>query len=156
MLPRGVGPHLRPQTESSGVVWGRPSPPEPAHAVGALLLVAQRAGRRRSRRCRWRRGAGRTRSRRPPDPRSMNVPAPARCWAQHVHNCLSGGDRPRWWCCPNPLCPMARGRAGQQAGPGKKPRARQSPVGARARPDRGGRDRGVRAVLVRARARGPA
>ena len=38
MLPRGVGPHLRPKMESSGVVWGRP--PEPALAVEALLLVA--------------------------------------------------------------------------------------------------------------------
>ena len=27
MLLRGVGPHSHPRTESSGVVWGRPSPP---------------------------------------------------------------------------------------------------------------------------------
>ena len=27
MLLRGFGPHLHPRLESSGVVWGRPSPP---------------------------------------------------------------------------------------------------------------------------------
>ena len=44
MLLRGVGPHSHPRTESSGVVWGRPSPP----ALGSS---------RRGAMCRSRRGA---------------------------------------------------------------------------------------------------
>ena len=44
MLLRGVGPHSHPRTESSGVVWGRPSPP----ALGSW---------RRGAMCRSRRGA---------------------------------------------------------------------------------------------------
>jgi hypothetical protein len=33
-LPRGIEPHFHPRTESSGVVWGRPSPPALDSRVG--------------------------------------------------------------------------------------------------------------------------
>jgi hypothetical protein len=53
MLLRGFEPHLHPRTESSGVVWGGPSPPVLARRVGCPL----------SRGLRWRRprGAGSSR-----------------------------------------------------------------------------------------------
>ena len=79
MLLRGVGPHLHPRTESSGVVWGRPSPP---------ALDSSRRGAM----CRSRRGA--CRGRRCPlepwpsvdrAPRS-NSPAPAVCCASKSTN----------------------------------------------------------------------
>ena len=79
MLLRGVGPHLHPLTESSGVVWGRPSPP---------ALDSSRRGAM----CRSRRGA--CRGRRCPlepwppvdrAPRS-NSPAPAGCCASKSTN----------------------------------------------------------------------
>ena len=128
MLTRGVRPHLHPQTQSSGLVWGRLSPPAPARSVvlPSWWLV-----------CRGRRSVGevpesargRTRGRLPPYPwttgrTDSNVPAPAGCWVQHVHYCLSR------WDCPKkhsrnrssgggggPLCPMAQGHGEQQAGP---------------------------------------
>jgi hypothetical protein len=45
MLLRGLEPHLHPRTESSGVVWGGPSPPALARGVGFLegLVMAQTA-----------------------------------------------------------------------------------------------------------------
>ena len=79
MLLRGVGPHSHPRTESSGVVWGRPSPP---------ALDSSRRGAM----CRSRRGA--CRGRRCPlepwppvdrAPRS-NSPAPAGCCASKSTN----------------------------------------------------------------------
>ncbi len=48
-LLRGFEPHLHPQTESSGVVWGRPSPPALIVASGALLEGLERITRGLSR-----------------------------------------------------------------------------------------------------------
>ncbi len=98
----------------------------------------------------------RTRGRRPPGPGSMNVPAPAGCWAQHVHNCLFLVEIARAMVWSGPPVPYgarpcgATGRAREELG------AHPSPVGMGAQPDRGGRDREDRAIRVRARARGPA
>jgi hypothetical protein len=77
MLPRGVGPHLRSQTESSGVVWGRPSPPDPAHAAPDGLRNGAREGVDDAEGGEGLAVLVREVGRRPPDPRPMNVPGPA-------------------------------------------------------------------------------
>jgi hypothetical protein len=99
---------------------------------------------------------GRPRGRRPPGPGSMNVSAPAGCWVQHVHNCLFRVEIARAMVWSGPPVPHGAGPCGATGRAQEEPGARPSPVGMGAQPDRGGRDREVRAVLVRARARGPA
>ena len=85
MLLRGFGPHLHPRLESSGVVWGRPSPPALGSAESGLPSCSSRG-------LSYHGGVGRTRGspnttsapvpiRSPPvevAPR-WNVPAPAGC-----------------------------------------------------------------------------
>ena len=167
-LLRGIEPHFHPRTESSGVVWGRPSPPALDSCRWVRLRVARRSRLPGWAMCRSLRGACRTRGRRsppalrgPPVDRAhrSNVPAPAGCYGWHIHECRSGEV------CTRRVGPGGVGTAGSSApwrgavwSGGTGPAAlgpSESGTGARGPPDRG-RDRGVRTIRVRARARGPA
>ncbi len=88
-------PFASPDREQQGG-WGRPAPPSQILSVegaptGWRVGPKGREGVDEVPRPGW---GSRTRSRRSPTSCSAspawNVPAPARCWAQHVHNCLWG------------------------------------------------------------------
>ena len=126
-------PFASPDGEQRGG-WGRPAPPSQILSVeggshGIARSAKGREGVDEVPRPGW---GSRTRGRRSPTSRpaspAWNVPAPARCWAQHVHNCLWGGvahagSSPTVELVSGPLCPWreAGGITGRAPGGSQEP-----------------------------------